>query len=236
MAAEKNFPKGEGVLDLFCGAGGSAMGLSRAGFKRIVGVDIKPQPEYPFEFIQGDAQIMGPKLLQEDFDFIWASPPCQAYSPLRNMHGAEYKEKHKEMLPEVRGMLKESGKPFVIENVPSAPIRRDLMLCGTMFDLKVFRHRFFEIEGFFVWQPYHMKHDGTTDSHRWPYKPINGYVQVTGNGMFTIKQGQAAMGIDHITRKKSLAEAIPPAYSEYIGRQFMNFYRYERKNAGNARA
>src|SRR5678815_3968779 len=115
------------LLDLFCGAGGAAMGYHRAGFE-VVGVDIKPQPHYPFEFHQADAMTFP----LEGFDAIHASPPCQAFCDLKDMHNAK---QHDNLLTPIRKRLAESGVPYVIENVRGAPLDGKLRLCGSMFDL-----------------------------------------------------------------------------------------------------
>lgn len=133
------------LLDLFCGAGGCSVGYHRAGFTEIVGVDIKPMPRYPFEFVQGDAL----EYLAErggEFDAIHASPPCQAFSTLRFMPNAK---EHPDLVEPARKLLIASGKPYVIENVMGAPLINPLMLCGTMFglgtgDAELRRHRIFE--------------------------------------------------------------------------------------------
>ena len=116
------------LLDLFCGAGGAAMGYHRAGFE-VVGVDINPQPHYPFEFHQADAMTYP----LEGFDVIHASPECQEYSITRSLKTHIFSA----CLPEVRIMLKLSGLPYVIENVPGAPMENYLILCGTMFIVPV---------------------------------------------------------------------------------------------------
>jgi hypothetical protein len=126
------------LLDLFSGAGGAAVGYARAGFE-VVGVDIEPQPNYPFEFHQADA-LEFCREHGHEFDAIHASPPCQAYTPLRAVHGKDYPD----MLAATREALEATGLPWVIENVPGAPINSGIFLCGTMFDLRVYRHRWFE--------------------------------------------------------------------------------------------
>jgi DNA (cytosine-5)-methyltransferase 1 len=114
------------------------MGLHRAGFD-VTGVDIRPQPRYPFRFVRGDA--LAPPVRLGDFDLIWASPPCQAY--VRS--GTIAKDgRHPDLIESVRSMLCAGGVPWIIENVPGAPLRADLVLCGTMFGLGVRRHRWFE--------------------------------------------------------------------------------------------
>jgi len=189
------------------------MGLKRAGIGKIVGVDINPQPEYPFEFIKSDIFNLDEDFLKE-FDFIWASPPCQKYTfatrKWRNL-GKEYPD----LVGKTRALLLRVGRPFVIENVYTAPIRRDLMLCGVMFGLSVIKHRWFELHGFEARQPYHIRHQGTVRGGE--YVTVAGH---GGDGKASLIVWQKAMGIDWITDKKMLAEAIPPVYSEYIAREF----------------
>lgn len=211
------------LLDLFCGAGGAAMGYYRAGFTEIVGIDIEPQPRYNDAFIQADAIDW---LLSHDlgwFDFIHASPPCQRYSDLayRNGNGAE----HPDLIGPVRKLLADSGRPWVIENVEGAPLVNPIMLCGTMFPgLRVLRHRLFEAS-FPIVQPAHPKHPlvFTHDKRKAHYGRLNqdtSFVQVTGGGNATVANKRAAMGIDWMTGSE-LNEAIPPAYTKFIGEQFL---------------
>jgi len=216
------------VLDLFCGGGGASAGMKQAGASWITGVDIENQPEYPFWFFHADVERLPIDWIQR-FDIAWASPPCQKYSYAghrwRNA-GREYPD----LVGITRDKLLKSGIPFVIENVPGAPVRKDLILCGEMFGLKVIRHRIFEIEGFECAQPEHIDHRGTC---------LDGsYVTVAGTGgndsehnyvslselpgMNQLQTWQYAMGINWISNKKTLREAVPPAYSEYIFREFRN--------------
>ena len=204
------------LLDLFCGAGGAAMGYHRAGFDDITGVDIAPQPNYPFKFILGDALEYVTEHGAE-FDVIHARPPCQA-----NSIGARWRGtagNHPEYINATRELLLDTGKPYVIENVPGAPIDKDLMLCGTMFGLKVLRHRYFEIKPAVLILSPSCRHNGTV--------PNGDYVTVAGHGgdnkagNFTLKSWRDAMGIDWMT-KKELTESIPPAYTEFIGRQIID--------------
>ena len=208
------------VLDLFCGAGGTARGLADAGLTNITGVDIEPQPDYPFKFIQDDALTTD----LNGYGFIWASPPCQAYIPGRK--GAQ--TKHPKLIPQVRTMLEQAGVPFVIENVPSAPLRADLKLCGQMFGLPIIRHRIFELHGFTANQPAHPKHKGKVTDGTLVYVYGGGRPGCFGNNLkrgkvplWTFEQKAAAMGIKHIHTEHGLYEAIPPAYAEYIGKAFI---------------
>lgn len=203
------------LLDLFCGAGGAAMGYHLAGFTEIVGIDIKPQPRYPFTFIQGDAT--NPPVDLSRFDAIHASPPCQGFSDLRWMYNAK---RHPNLIPKTRRLLKASGKPFVIENVKGAPLKSPLTLCGTMFDMgsgdaELWRHRIFE-SPVLMHQPHCM--------HRRRPRVIGVY---GGHGRdrrrkvntqdYSTEQRREAMRIDWMTGNE-LSQAIPPAYTEFIGR------------------
>ena len=136
------------ILDLFCGAGGCSVGYERAGFD-VVGVDIAPQPNYPFGFVQADALAALEVVPLTTVDAIHASPPCQAFSLATLYHGRENAEKYPDLIEPVRKLLLDTGLPFVIENVPGAPIRHDVLLCGEMFGLRVHRHRYFETHGVF---------------------------------------------------------------------------------------
>jgi DNA (cytosine-5)-methyltransferase 1 len=200
------------VLDLFCGAGGAAMGLHRAwSDAEIVGVDIHPQPRYPFTFVQADA--LRPPFDLKEFDFIWASPPCQNYS----LAASEWRKRgyvYPDLVEPVREMLKASGMPYVIENVERAPLNNPVLLCGSMFGLKTYRHRLFEsnqVIGFQLCQP-HVKQVKMGRPHK-----EGDMISIAGHfpGLAYAKK---AMGIDWMN-KAELAEAIPPAYSEYIARQ-----------------
>jgi hypothetical protein len=133
------------LLDLFCGAGGAGVGYHRAGFE-VVGVDIEPQPNFPFEFVQADAMTYP----LDGFDAIHASPPCQAYSLASGYQGKGARAKYPELVGPTRDLLVQTGLPWVIENVPNAPIRKDLLLCGEMFGLRLHRHRIFELGGRFA--------------------------------------------------------------------------------------
>lgn len=219
------------ILDLFCGAGGAGMGYHRAGFE-VVGVDIKPQPHYPFPFVQGEALILMESLLcgwcilptdgkpywLEDFDAIHASPPCQYGSvatPLR------CRNNHPNLIPRTRELFTAAPIPYVIENVPNN--RKDLIcpyrLCGSSFGLQAFRHRYFEMPWF----------SGLVPPCRHDFRPL--LVTTAGKNSRDIRQpGQyksvrnapKAYGVDWMTSDE-LKEAIPPAYTEWIGNRFKEF-------------
>lgn len=205
------------ALDLFCGGGGATRGLQLAGF-HVTGVDIKPQPRYCGDaFVQGDA--LRPPFDLSGFDFIWASPPCQAYSVAAHNQRTSGKE-YPDLVAPVRDMLRAAGVPYAIENVPGAPLIHPIKLRGTMFPgLKVIRERWFETSWFAMQPPQVLEPRGLLVNH--------GFVSVAGNGTqgWAYKMGlrwstddmRAAMGIDWMDRK-TLSQAIPPAYAEFIGR------------------
>lgn len=211
------------LLDLFCCAGGAGVGYHRAGFE-VVGVDINPQPRYPFKFIQADVMHLDLQILRS-FDAIHASPPCQSYSDLAKRNGNG--DKWPRLIEPVREMLQHSGRPYVIENVEGSPLIDPVVLCGTMFpELRVLRHRLFEAS-FFILEPPHPRHPlvHTFDKRKNHYGKTNewkDYVQVTGGGNCTLAAARAAMGIDWMT-KNELNEAIPPAYTEYVGAALMQY-------------
>ena len=206
--------KVELMLDLYCGAGGAAMGYYRAFGPdvRIVGVDHKPQPRYPFEFVQADAMEFMRDGRGDGFDFYHASPPCQRFSVTKSLHDKEYPD----LIAPTRHALRMTGKPWVIENVPGAPLENPLTLCGSSFGLGVRRHRLFETCPIIVFRPFCFHHEQDA--------PLD----VTGTGgpcprhnkPRNVAGARAAMGIDWMTRPE-LNEAIPPAYTEWIGRHIM---------------
>lgn len=208
------------LLDLYCGAGGAARGYQQAGF-HVTGVDLHPQPNYAGDlFVQADA-VEFVKEHGHEFDAIHASPPCQAGCTLTA--GTNQGREYPQLIPQTREALDASGLPYVIENVPGAPVRRDLMLCGEMFGLAVIRHRYFELSGWTMLQPAHLKHRGRVAGMRhgeWfegPYFAVYG----EGGGKGTVPQWQKAMGMDWTDVRKEIAEAIPPAYTEYLGLMLM---------------
>lgn len=221
------------LLDLFCGAGGAAMGYRRAGFTEIVGVDIESQPRYPFEFVKGDALMVLNCCMEErpedngglslsDFTAIHASPPCQAYSRMNRIIRSKA---HHRSIPAVRSALNRTGLPYVIENVEGSELLPPtVLLCGTMVGLRVRRHRLFEIHpapAFFVHPtPCDCKHgvvEGRLIGHRVAGKKPPGRRMPP---RFTESQLREAMGTGWMTTQEN-RQAIPPAYTEWIGRQLL---------------
>jgi DNA (cytosine-5)-methyltransferase 1 len=207
------------LLDLFCGAGGCSVGYHRAGFD-VVGVDNRPQPRYPYEFHQADALTFP----LDGFDVVHASPPCQAYSIANNIHG---RDDHPDLIGPIRERLLKWGGPYVIENVPGAPLRNPMTLCGLSFGLNVKRHRLFESNVWMMIPP--------CGSHAGDWLLVFGHTvlergktvgKAKGGGNVIRRRhvgtdrGRAAMGIDWMTRDE-LSQAIPPAYTEYIGAQLL---------------
>lgn len=223
------------ILDLFCGAGGAAMGYHLAGFE-VVGVDIEKQPNYPFEFWRCDAiGVLACGYLEADgdyydvdcFDAIHASPPCQAYSTLgTQQRGRDAKLLHPALIEPTRKLLEKTGLPYVIENVVGSPLVNPVKLCGSSFGLDLRRHRLFETNWEFVGKE--CKHSWQTP--RWPSfdkrkKNLMSSVQVYGGPKIKgLEPGQErairekAMGIDWMSWYE-LTQAIPPVYTEFIGLQ-----------------
>ena len=192
------------------------MGLSRAWpDAEIIGVDIKPMPRYPFKFIQADAMDFP----LDGYDFIWASPPCQAYTRLKNIRGNGHL--HPQLIGGTRERLLASGTAWVIENVPGAPLKFPVLLCGTMFaELRVYRHRLFECSWGMPMAPATCNHKYAMGSSKGAYHRLDESEFITCCGHnFQAKSGRAAMQIDWMTRDE-MSQAIPPVYSEFIARQF----------------
>jgi DNA (cytosine-5)-methyltransferase 1 len=203
------------------------MGYYRAGFDEIVGVDINPQKRYPFEFVQGNALQYVSKHGRK-FDVIHASPPCQLYSVTSPLSNGKYPD----LVGPTREALMATGKPYIIENVPGAPLVNPIMLCGTMFpELRVRRHRLFECLPV-IWFPpgccYHWgiasaSGRGRSKGNLTGYIPGNldnfDFITVAGYD-YIAEDGGIAMGIDWMS-KKELSQAIPPAYTEWLGLQML---------------
>lgn len=210
------------LLDLFCGAGGAAVGYQRAGFE-VVGVDVAPQKNFPFEFHQADALHYLAEHWAE-FDVIHASPPCQRHSAMSACRPG-LAEGYPDLIGATRGLLDLTRLPYAIENVPGSPLRPDLTLCGQMFGLELYRHRLFEIGGpevfppvWWDWQPEHPAHV-TPASKAGHWKP--GTVMSISGHVSPIAKAREVMGIDWMTRDE-LAESIPPIYTEHIGLQLLD--------------
>ncbi len=205
------------LLDLFCGAGGAAVGYSRAGFE-VVGVDLAPQPHYPFEFIQADALIVLGALndgayYEERIDAIHASPPCQLWSST-----TPDRSEHVDLITPLRPLLEATGLPYVIENVPGAPLVNPVVLCGSSFGLKVRRHRLFETNWPLLVPPC---------SHGQQGQPVGVYGEGSSKGQ---KRGRKADNEAEVLAvmempwadRAGATQAIPPAYTELIGHQLMS--------------
>jgi DNA (cytosine-5)-methyltransferase 1 len=218
------------LLDLFCCAGGASMGYHQAGFD-VTGVDIVPRPRYPFEFVQADALTLDPVWVAS-FDAIAASPPCQFHTSMKTMHNAK---EHLDLIEPTRALLVGSGVPWIMENVVGAPLKDPILLCGTMFGLgadgaEIQRHRLFETSFPILLHP-ECQHTaaptigiygkGCRDSRRRYDKTIP---------EFTVVQGRAAMGCDWMTTAE-LSQAIPPAYTQFLGRHLMDHLQAQRAAA-----
>lgn len=216
------------VLDLYAGGGGAGMGYRNAGYD-VVGVDlVRRKSGYP----AGDLIIADVRgvLLDQDFirtfDFVHASPPCQTHSRTQHLRDAQGKGTTKvDMIPETREALEKSGVPFVLENVEGAPLRQDLLLCGAMFPaLSVMddtgkrwlqRHRIFELHGVTIDQPKH-EHRGAGIRPLGVYGSMNDDIPSGGQTVRSLEEARALMGMPW-ANWPSLVEAIPPAYTHYIG-------------------
>ena len=211
------------ILDLFCGAGGASMGYHQSFPEaEIVGIDHKPQPNYTFKFIQADATALD---IYDDYDLIHASPPCQAFSTLKHSAGA--KEYTDWEIPFIRQILKSTGKAYVMENVPGAPLLNPVTLCGSMFSLvyhgyELRRHRLIETS-FPVQQP--------PCAHE--YRVLGVYGDLAKQRRASTRGVKAGhedakhlMGIGWMTSQE-ITQAIPPAYTRYIANQMQHLYGYE---------
>ncbi|NUV80299.1 DNA cytosine methyltransferase [Streptomyces sp. CAI-155] len=217
------------LLDLFSCAGGAAWGYARAGFT-VHGCDITDRPNYPFTWHRGDALAYLAHLIAtrkiRRYAFVHASPPCQDKCTLTVGTNASqgWGGTHVDLVAPTRDLLERTGLPYVIEQPNGrAQIRKDLTLCGEMFGLGVIRHRNFELGGWSIEQPAHVPHRGRVRGWRHGRFYDGPYVAAYGNGggKPTVAELQAALGIDWTDVREELTEAIPPAYSEHIGRAYL---------------
>jgi DNA (cytosine-5)-methyltransferase 1 len=201
------------LLDLFCGAGGAGMGYHLAGLD-VVGVDINPQPDYPFKFHQDDA-VEFVKNYGHMFDVIHASPPCQKWSKMSNCRPG-LADEYPALIEPTREALTNLGIPWVIENVEGSPLKDPIMLCGQMFGRELYRHRLFE-SSFYLPQPDHPEHviPASRAGHWGP-----GTIMSVAGHVAPVRRAREVMGIDWMTRDE-LGEAIPPAYTRFVGAFFL---------------
>lgn len=194
------------------------MGYHRAGFE-VVGVDLAPQPRYPFEFYEGDAVKVLEHWALDDFDAVHASPPCQSFTAYRR-RGAGVGDGYPDLISVVRDRLEQLGIPYVIENVPGAPLIEATRLCGSSFGLDIRRHRLFETSFAMMAPP--CAHGWQTP--RFPQATNRTNLRSTvevGVWRIPLEEQHRAMGIDWMTLEE-LSEAIPPAYTEHIGAALLN--------------
>lgn len=227
------------VLDAFCRKGGSSAGYRKAGF-HVTGVDIEDHSGgyAGHEFVQGDA-VAFIKDHGHEFDLIHAGPPCQGQISITkgNRRREGWVDDHVNLIPATREALEVTGQPYVIENGPSEHIRPDVTLCGLMFGLPTMRHRSMELGGWSVPQPALPSHRGhltlgwrhgclrtaepsVCPKHdRWCKGTVYG-VYGKGGGKPSVAEAQRALGIDWMDRIEDLNEAIPPAYTAFLGQAF----------------
>jgi len=204
------------LLDLFCGAGGASAGYAAAGFE-VHGVDLKHGKRYPYTYVRADVlDVLRDKNYLDQFDVIHASPPCQTHSITQHLRNAQGKTTSKlDLIPQTRAALVESGKPYIIENVPGSPLINPIQLCGSSFGLKVRRHRLFESNMALI---------GSVCNHKLQGRPIGVYGSLNdeipkgGKTAATIDEARNAMDISWAIWTE-LVEAIPPAYTKYLGGQ-----------------
>lgn len=221
------------ILDLYCCQGGASVGYWKAGYE-VAGVDIDPQPRYPFPFRQADAletmrqliageavlfginEHLGKWMYLRDFDIIHASPPCQLYSVTHRINRSDFPD----LIGPTRELLEQTKKPYIIENVEEArgELRQPVKLCGAMFGIETYRHRLFETS-FALEAPEHPEHVAKTT--KMGRAPVEGeFMHIVGN-FSGVERGRRVMGMPWANRD-GLREAIPPVYSEYVGLSYLN--------------
>ena len=206
------------LLDLYCGVGGASVGYAMAGFE-VTGVDLKHGKRYPYAYVRADVlEIIKDIDYVRQFDVIHASPPCQTHSITKHLRNAQGNTISKlDLIPETRQALIASGKPYIIENVPGSPLINPVQLCGSSFGLKVRRHRLFESN---------MPIKGSICNHKLQGRPVGVYGSLNdeipkgGKTATTIDEARKAMGMDWAIWTE-LVEAIPPAFTKYLGLQVM---------------
>lgn len=216
------------ILDLFCCAGGAGVGYSRASFD-VIGVDIVDRPNYPFAFRRADALDVLNDVVRGYHPWvtaIHASPPCQKNCTITKGTNAHLASSYDDFYDEAKELMTASGLPGVIENPSSRP---DVVLCGEMFGLGVIRHRKFELVNWYVDPPKHIPHRGRVRGHRHGVRYDGPYIAAygKGGGKGTVAEMQEAMGIYHTDVREELTEAIPPAYTEWIGRRLLAYLNGE---------
>ena len=203
------------LLDLFCGAGGAAQGYYNTGLFDVMGVDIAPQPRYPFDFLQADVlgflHSYGLDMYRPDA--IHASPPCQHHSAMTHCRPGLI-ENYPPLIEPTRELLEEYGAPYVMENVPGAPLRNPVTLCGFMFGRELYRHRLFETN-WALQQPTHQPH--TLPASRAGHWEPGTVMSISGH-IAPIAKAREVMEMNWTTREE-LAEAVPPYYTEHVGYQ-----------------
>lgn len=224
------------LLDLFSGAGGAGAGYARAGW-RVLGIDNREMPSNPYPTLLGDALSIEPDWIGHNFEAVHASPPCQRFSSMTLANGFAARSRHPDLIERTRDLLDESGLPYVIENVPSAPLRNPITLCGSMFGLRVRRHRRFE-SNVSIMAPPCGKHEPV-----WAHNTSRDWAMVTRGEITRDRQDVLwqrwvcpvghlpnwmvpshgdAMGIDWMGAN-DLVQSVPPAYTQHIGLQLLNF-------------
>jgi hypothetical protein len=216
------------VLDLFCGVGGATAGYLRAGLNVVAGVDVADQPDYPGHHVKGDAFAVLERMDLSGIGLIHASCPCQHRAAITKGTNAHRQHLHPDLYEPTRDALRATGIPYVIETTGIPRERVSLTLCGEMFGLRVTRHRTFELGGWSTEKPEHVPHRGrtlgmrhgrlTTEANGGYYFPVYG----AGGYKGTVNQWRDAMDIHWTRNRKSLAEAIPPAYTEWVGARFLS--------------